>query len=210
MTLRFENAKDWLFPLGSPYDLEKNLGAAYNRSMALLPEGAWGIFIDADAAWTTPVWYRQIAEAIIAQPEAGLFTAVASRIGPRWQRAGDRESHDMNAHVRCGVDRLRIRTLLDVTDTKGLGGVVIVTSKEAWRSVGGFVDGFRCVDHVYHFAQRAAGRRVFVIEGLFVYHRRGTSGDPKLASTTPVAANCPCRGPEQQPSVRVTIPSSAA
>ena len=206
MTPHLESAEEWLYTLGSGYSLTKNLGAAYNRHMALLPEGAWGIFLDHDASWTTPVWYRQIAEAVVARPDAGLFTAVANRIAPRWQRAGNRDSHDMDVHEAIGRDRLRIRTLLDATGTKGIGGVVIVISKEAWRSVGGFVDGMRCVDHRMAFAQRDAGRKVYVIEGLYVYHRRRTSCDPKLLNEVPIAANCPCRGPEKDPTERIALP----
>jgi hypothetical protein len=196
----------WLVP-SQPYALDMNYGRALNEHMDLIPEGAWGCFLDHDAAWTTRDWYRQILEAIAFRPEAGLFTAVASRIGPRWQRAGERDSHDMTRHRAIGEERARSnRTLLDATDTKGIGGVVMVISKDAWRSVGGFVDGMRCVDHMMHFAQRAAGRSIYVIESLYVYHARLTSGDSRLALASPVAAGCPCRGHEETPTSRIDLP----
>lgn len=195
--------------LRMPFDPGMNYGRALNEEMELLPDGDWAIFLDHDAAFTTTRWHPQIEEAIASQPNAGLFTAVTNRIAPRWQRAGDRECHDMAVHRAFGAERAKIRTLLDATDTKGVGGVVMVISKEAWRSVGGFVDGMRCVDHMMHFAQARAGRKVYVIEGLYVYHARITSGDPVAAAAAPLAANCPCRGPERQPMRRIQIPCAA-
>jgi len=191
--------------LRMPWDREMNYGRALNEEMELLPEGDWAIFLDHDAHWTTTAWHRQIEEAIAFQPEAGLFTAVANRIGPKWQQHGPSHSLDDNVLCRIGQERLKLRTLLDVTATKGIGGVVMVISKAAWRDVGGFKDGMGCVDHMMHFAQASAGRRIFVIEGLFVAHRRGTSGT-SAARKMPYASDCPCRGPETMPMLRLTIP----
>lgn len=192
----------------TPFDAGMNLGAAYNRAMELLPEDGWAAFLDHDAAWTTRRWWRQIAEAIAFQPAAGIFTACTNRIAAPWQKAGDPECHDMVRNRRFGEQRMKVRTLLDVTDTRGLGGVVIVTSKRAWRAAGGFVDGMLCVDHRYHFACRDAGLRAYLIEGLFVYHWRRAFGD-ELPADTPRAEGCPCRGPERAPSRRLTLPEVA-
>jgi len=198
--------KGWLVPM-QPYSLTMNYGAALNEAMELVPEGAWACFLDHDAAWTTRDWYRQILEAIAFRPDAGLFTACTNRIAPNWQRAGDWGSHDMDKHRHVGKQRAdHHRFLLDATDTKGIGGVVLVISKDNWRSVGGFVDGLRCVDHMMHFAQRDRGRRVYVMEHVYVYHARLTSGDSKLALASPVAANCPCRGDEETPKHRIPLP----
>lgn len=196
----------WLVPM-QPYALDMNYGRALNEHMELVPEGAWACFLDHDAWWTTLDWYRHILEAVAFKPDAGLFTACTNRIASKWQRAGDWESRDIDAHFRTGEERAKThRTLLDATDTRGIGGVVMVISKEAWRSMGGFVDGMRCVDHRAHFAQRDLGRRIYVIESLYVFHARRTSGNSKLARQAPVAANCPCRGPEREPTERVALP----
>lgn len=189
--------------LRMPFDREMNYGRALNEEMELLPEGDWAIFLDHDAHWLTVHWHSQIEEAVAFQPDAGLFGAMANRIGPKWQQAGPGLLDD---RVLCPVAeerRRKARTLLDVTDTKGIGGVVMVISKTAWREVGGFVDGMGCVDHMMHFAQARAGRKVFIIEGLLVAHRRGTSGN---LNHMPYAKDCPCRGPEQMPMRRMRLP----
>ena len=184
-----------------PFSTEMNLGAAYNQAMTLLPDDAWACFLDHDAIWTTREWYRQIQEAIRAVPDAGALTAMTNRIAAPWQQIGDRDNHDMACHRKFGAARAKVRTLLDVTNTKGMGGVVMVISKRAWQRVGGFVDGMLCVDHKMHFALREMGLRIWLMENLYVYHWRRAFGD-ELPQCTPRAPNCPCRGPEQMPTER--------
>lgn len=189
----------------TPFAEDLNLGKAYNEAMALLPEDGWAVFLDHDAAWTTRRWWHQVREAIDFRPDAGAFTAVTNRIAPRWQQVGDKDNHDIVRHRRYGAERTRVRTLLDITDTMGFGGVVIVISKRAWSGVGGFVDGMLCVDHRMHFALRDAGLRVYLLEGLYVYHWRRANGD-ELPKETPRAKDCPCRGREGMPTVRLQLP----
>jgi GT2 family glycosyltransferase len=189
-----------------PFDPGLNLGRAYNEAMALLPDEAWAVLLDHDMLFTTKDWYRQIAEAIRCQPTAGAFTVMTNRIAAPWQQIGERENHDLAYHYRFGLERTRVRTLLDITGTNGFGGVVIVVSKAAWQAVGGFADGLLCVDHSLHFRLRAAGYRNWLIEGLYVYHRRRAFPGGALPTGTPRAARCPCSGREQLPTVRVTLP----
>jgi GT2 family glycosyltransferase len=188
-----------------PFATDMDLGRAYNEAMALIPDDAWAVLIDHDAMWTTKAWHAQIVEAIARVPDAGLLTAMANRIAAPWQQVGDRERHDMAYHYALGEERRSTRTLLDVTDTKGIGGVVMIISKRAWQDVGGFVRGLLCVDHGMHFALRAARRRVYLIDGLYVYHRRRAFG-AEMPKDTPRAQGCPCRGAEKPPTERLTLP----
>lgn len=197
----------------TPFSLEMNLGAAYNEAMDLLPDGAWAALLDHDIAFTTKLWYRQLQEAIAAAPRPGAITAVTNRIAAPWQRVGtadwvrcdEREAHNMADHYKLGAELANKRTLLDITETKGFGGVVICLSKAAWREVGGFADGLLCVDHSIHFRLAAAGFRNYMHEGLYVYHRRRAFGG-ELPRDTPRAKGCPCSGREKMPTLRVRIP----
>jgi GT2 family glycosyltransferase len=196
----------------TPYALDLNLGASYNAAMALLPnDDDWAVMLDHDILLTTREWYRQIAEAIAFKPAAGAFVAVTNRIDAVWQRAveTDPNNHDVGYHTAIGLDRLKRRTLLDITDTKGFGGVLFAVSKAAWRDAGGFADGLLCVDHSLHFGLRKAGRRVYLLENCYVYHRRRAFiGD--LPADTPRAKHCPCRGPEPTPTIRIALPERLA
>lgn len=188
-----------------PFREDRDLGRAYNEAIALLPADAWAICFDHDAMPTTRFWFSQFREAINFLPAAGAFVAMANRIGPAWQRCGP-AGDDMREHRGFGAGRLAVRTLLDVSDTKGWGGVCFAVSKAMWRQVGGFVEGhLGCTDHDLHFKLQRAGRRSYVIEGLYVYHARISS-----ESRPPVGMNavpgCLCRGPEIVPTARLILP----
>ncbi len=193
----------------TPWSRTMNLGAAYNEAMSRLPEGDWAAFRDHDMMTVTRSWVDQIYEAIAFKPDAGAIVAVTNRIDAAWQRAeeSDRDNHDMGYHVAIGRERLKRRTLLDITDTKGFGGVLFAVSKDAWRAAGGFADGLLCVDHSLHFGLQRAGRRVYLHEGLYCYHLRRAFVGP-LPPDTPRAANCPCRGSELMPTIRIPIPEA--
>lgn len=188
----------------TPFRMDKNLGRAYNESMELLGSDDWAVFLDHDAWWTTPRWYSQISSAIKAVPN-GTFTAVTNNIASSWQRAkaNGLNSEDISQHRRIGTALLQNESILDVTNTAGIGGVVIVISKMNWKLIGGFVDGMFCVDHQMHYALRAAGQKIYLIEGLYVYHARGSSSDRLFVG--PVAKDkngreCHCRRhPEVDP-----------
>jgi GT2 family glycosyltransferase len=191
----------------TPFAEDMNYGRACNEVMALLPEGAWAAIMDHDMMHTTPRWHAMMLRAIAAEPE-GSFTAVTNRIASPWQQAPEAREigDDVVKHRLVGAGRLTRTTLLDVTDTQGWGGVVMLISKDAWRAAGGFVDGMFCVDHMMHYALKAVGRRVWLIEGLYVYHVRGSSTDRETLRSAPKARDragvgCPCR---QVPNVKPT------
>jgi GT2 family glycosyltransferase len=189
----------------TPFASDRNLGSAYNDAMRLLPADGWAVMLDHDAALTTRDWYRQVAEAIAFLPDAGAFVACTNRIAAPWQQVGDRNNHDMVHNRAFGSERMKVRTLLDVTDTQGFGGVAFAISRATWERVGGFVDGMLCVDHHMHFAIRRAGLRVYLLEGWYVYHWRRANGDDP-SRDWPRAKDCPCRGPERNPTKRITLP----
>lgn len=192
----------------TPFAPDMNLGRAYNEAMSLLPPDGWAVLLDHDAMLTTREWNRQVREAIAFMPDAGAFVATCNRIAAPWQKAGNPDSHDVAEHRRFGAERLKVRSLLDVTNTRGFGGVAFALSRRGWEKAGGFVDGMFCVDHRMHFALRDAGLRVWLLEGWYVYHWRRANGDGPPA-TAPYAKDCPCRGREPVPTVRVSLPEVA-
>ena len=195
-----------------PYSLELNLGDQYNRHMALIGDDDWAVFTDHDVIpGLDRDWFHRFAEAIAFKPDAGAFVAVTNRIDAKWQRAeeADTENHDIGYHTEIARARLQRRTLLDITETKGFGGVCFAVSKTGWHEAGGFADGLLCVDHSLHFGLRRAGRRIYLLEHLYVYHRRRAFVGP-LPADTPRAVNCPCRGAEPTPTVRIALPERIA
>lgn len=194
-------------------DADRNLGAAYNREMASLPDGDWALLQDHDALLgLNRQWQAIVLEAIAFKPTAGAFVAVTNRIDAVWQRAAeaDPENHDVLYHTELALARANThRTLLDVTATKGFGGVAFALSKQAWADVGGFSDGLLCVDHSIHFKLQRACRPVYLLENFYVYHRRRAGVGP-LPEDTPRVKGCPCRGREMMPTIRLPLPERRA
>lgn len=171
------------------YDVERNLGSAYNEIMRRLSPGDWVCFLDHDAVFTTRDWYRQLLKAIEEHPEAGLFAAVTNRIGRKQQiPPGAPAGHDMREHRAFGQSLLEQHgtSVRDITRDSPISGVVMMLSVETWQAIGGFKDGFFGVDNRAHRDVAAAGRRVFLLPGLYVYHWYradgvGHEGAPKAA-----------------------------
>jgi GT2 family glycosyltransferase len=145
--------------------------------MALVGANDWVCFLDHDMMFTTPRWHDQLEDAIVTQP-CGSFTAKTNRIYSEWQKVGGlaAESDNLRNHRALGSACDRRLDIMDVTEREpGWGGVLMLISKAAWLDAGGFADGMMCVDHQMHYALRRAGRRIYCISGLYVYHYRGTS-----------------------------------
>ena len=190
-----------------PFARDLNLGRACNEAMERVPDGGWGVLMDHDIHLTTPYWFAQIEEAIACRPDAGAFCVVTNRIASPWQQApeGIAAGDSLEAHYRVGEGRRARRTLTDITCTKGYGGVLQAVSKAAWREAGGYADGMYCVDHSIFFRMKAAGRRIYMIDGLYVLHRR-VSSDRKPPLPAQKWEACPCRGREELPTERIALP----
>lgn len=152
----------------------KDVGAAYNRYMKLLPkDDDWACFIDHDAMWTTEDWFEQLGNILAANPEYGLLTACANRIGNPEQKISNlQDTHDMLYHRAIGR-QLREQgdlTIKDVTNTHCVSGVVILVKKSVWKKAGGFKNGFLGVDNDFHQRVAKAGFKIGVMRGIYVYH----------------------------------------
>lgn len=155
------------------YDTERNLGRAYNETMARLLPGDWCAFLDHDAMFTVRDWYPLLLEAIAANPDAGIITAVTNRVGRKEQIApGCPQGHDLREHFAFGK-KLREQhgsAVRDISRPSPISGVLMCLSRETWQAMGKFRDGFFGVDNAAHRDVVAIGRRVYMMPGLYLYH----------------------------------------
>jgi GT2 family glycosyltransferase/tetratricopeptide (TPR) repeat protein len=151
-----------------------DLGFAYNQLMERIGEDDWACFIDHDACFTTRDWYAQLERIVAAAPEPCLLTCRTNRVGSPWQRVPgiDPNHHGMDYHRQIGSQLAGDcgERLTDVTMESLMSGVVILLSKRTWRLLGGFTSGFLGVDNRLHERARQLGARVFLMEGVYVYH----------------------------------------
>jgi hypothetical protein len=170
-----------------PYAEDMNLGAAHNQFMELLPEDGWGCILDHDVMFTTRDWHRQLTAAVLTKPE-GCFGGVTNRIKCPFQLLDDGKhikNHDIKYHREIGKRLLaEPQTLLDVTDHhRTPAGFLMCLSKQAWRDAGKFPDGLHLMDKRMWEALHAVGRRIYIIQQLYLYHWHrggGPDADPYM------------------------------
>jgi len=152
---------------------KKDVGSTYNRYMELLNDDEWVCFLDHDAMFTTPDWFKHLENIIKSNPEYGLLTACTNRIGNPEQRIAKLEdTHDIMYHRAIGK-RLQTQcgtAVNDVTHTHCISGVVMAVNKSTWKKAGGFKSGFLGVDNDFHLRVKKVGVKVGVAKGLYVYH----------------------------------------
>ncbi len=158
-----------------PYNTEGNLGKAYNSFMELIGEEDWACFLDADATFTTRNYYTYMLEAIENNPQVGLFTCMTNRIGCGYQKFKEisTENHDIKYHRQVGleINKKYYNEVIDITSSRPyLSGVVILISKQTWKKVKGFKDGFLGVDNDIHLRCKDNSIKVGLLKGLYVYH----------------------------------------
>lgn len=159
-----------------PEEKEKDLGYAYNQAMERVNDDDWICFLDHDAMFTTPDWYKQMEEIIRDYPDGGIYTVYTNRIGCPWMIAPnvDVHIHDQLYHRKKGkeISDQYWCQIEDKSDVKFdlMSGVVILTSKKTWKEVGGFKGGFLGVDNDYHVRMRKHNKRVILMKGIYVYH----------------------------------------
>ncbi len=54
----------------------------------------------------------------------------------------------------------------------------MLLSKQAWQDAGGFPEGLHYLDRMMWMALRLTGRRILVIQGLYLYHWHRGAGEP--------------------------------
>jgi len=155
----------------------KNLGKAYNRFMAILPNDEdYAIFLDHDAMFTTYEWYKYIEMVLDMHKDIALFTGVTNRIMCPYQTAKNInvDSNDIEYHRKVG-QQLQKKHGLEVTDITNekvrISGVLMILQKRAWKKSGGFIEkGILGVDNEIHSALRKVDEKVYLLKGLYVYH----------------------------------------
>lgn len=151
---------------------EGSYGAWMNEIMESAP-CEWVMFHDHDIYLANRNWYKIIEDSINARPDAGLFTCVTNRIGnPQQKVKVDRTNNDIKYHMQLAQEIEKVTPeLTDVTLMRKISGLIMVTSKTAWKKTNGFrTGGYIGVDNHYHGEIARAGHKIYLINNLYVYH----------------------------------------
>ena len=169
-----------------PWNSDKNIGKSYNQHMSLIGTNDWGCFLDGDAVHTTTYFGSRIEDIIKTNPNFSLFTCYTNRIGCSYQLApgSNWNSNDMGLHRNFGetIWNKNTTSVLDITNSSEMSGVLILIKKSTWEQVGGFKEEkMLTVDNDIHRKVKNLGGKVGLMKGIYVQHwyRGGNINDRK-------------------------------
>ncbi|MEN9581912.1 MAG: hypothetical protein RJA70_4921, partial [Pseudomonadota bacterium] len=172
--------KLYVFVAYAPPEYEQDIGRTYNDYMAMIEDGAYALFVDHDAMFCSPDWWRLVYQLMLGNDGVEcLIVGRTNRIGNPYQRVGVlADTHRASAHTTLA--RLLAETQRDwsanVSGMDSTSGVILMLNKETWKQTP-FTSGFLKVDNRMHIAFRDSGRVVLMPSSLYVYHFYRADGD---------------------------------
>lgn len=155
------------------YDLEANIGRAYNMHIKHLPDDAWIVISDHDSNFLIPDFGKQLHDIIEKHgKEYALFGCVTNRLRGLHQLHNNEFSSnfDMKHHFKIACDLFRDRYAA-VEETTGVAGVMLMFSKQTWAKVGGFRERDIACDTAFNKAIFKAGiGKIGLMKGVYLYH----------------------------------------
>lgn len=177
-----------------PYSTEKNIGKAYNETMALLGDNDHACFRDGDTMWLTPDYGVHLAEYVRLYPNA-VLTCWTNRINEKAEQQFNyayrrtlnplsvcggalRDCIDITIHLEVAKNQLG--ELYKVTPLHGfVSGFCMVVPKSVWNGHK-FAEkqpyedrgphALLGIDNDYTNRIRAAGIQVLRMDGIFMWH----------------------------------------
>lgn len=157
-----------------PYREDKNLGRAYNEALASIGDNDWACLCDLDTCFLTPDAGTILHQYALRFPHAGLLTCFTNRISPlsKMQLLNESLSNDfdMISHARLAEEQKKY--LYQVTQVdRDISGMVMMISRKIWLHHP-FPEDAQClgVDTYYNRRIRSAGKKIFRMDGLYVFH----------------------------------------
>lgn len=156
----------------TPFASDKNLGAAYNRYMELIPNDEdWVCFTDADTMFLCPDFGQQILNVVRKYPEAGMFTCYTNRVGNTAQLYGGVMSSvtDIRYHRKL-AQQVWLKNKTNVIRlSKPISGHMMIIRKGIWKETK-FVNGLLGVDNKISEALLKKKLPVYLMKGVYLLH----------------------------------------
>ena len=167
-----------------PYEPECQLAHAYNRAMETTT-APWVLLLDQDIFFCNPNWYQMCLDVIgqLQESRVGLITCVTNgihRANKTTQKAERIVRSDcIEKHVEVAKYLYRkYKTQVRKIDWRKITGFFMLIKKEVWKEIK-FQDqgaGLGYVDWDFSTRLLRAGYEIYLVPGLYVYHRRGLRG----------------------------------
>lgn len=158
-----------------PYEPGKKLALAYNRAMENTT-APWVLLLDHDVSLVNPQWYDICLKVIdnLKNTNVGLITCVTRGKARSFQLVQATNHDQMNAHIQSAFEiYAHWGDKVEKVETT-ITGFFMLIKREAWEKVQ-FQEVGHGVDKVdIDFSSRLlkAGYEIYVMKGLYVFHRR--------------------------------------
>jgi GT2 family glycosyltransferase len=157
-----------------------DLGSAMNEVMKRARIDDWVCFLDTDAMFANREYYNVLTEAIDTYKDAGYFLGMTNRlVGAQVVPGVDNENHDICYHRDFGTmlaDKYR-DVAVEYTGENPATMLGLTISKRHWEAVGGFCRGWEGVDNDIFHKTREAGKKIYLLPALYIYHWYRADGD---------------------------------
>lgn len=155
-----------------PYRQDKDLGAAYNRAMEMIPDGGHACLMDIDAMFLTPQQPAIIEQYVEKYPEA-VLTCYTNRISPLSRQLfnGHLNSNpDIKTHIGCAAT-LQTKPMKVRMIGNAISGFLMIVPKSVWKKVP-FVEGIGCLGVDTQFSRELHKRQIpiLLMETIYVFH----------------------------------------
>lgn len=132
----------------------------------------WVLIHDHDIFFVHPKWFDMVCGNIKKADNPGLLSCVTNRIGnPHQKVMGIKDSDDLFYHYEIALDLENKESPIEAT--RPISGLMMVTSKTAWKAAGGFRSQKTIIglDNDYHKRVEAAGFKAYLMPNVYVYHK---------------------------------------
>ena len=157
-----------------PFDLDKNLGRAYNKAFEDVEERDWVCLMDHDVLLLTSDAVNIMDEYTRSYPATGIFTCYTNRIHPL---SADQLLHgkisdntDVSFHMQLAYNQKRFG--VQVTEINHvISGFLMLVSKRTWNKIK-FPEHGKClgVDNLFTQAVLNEGKKIYRMDSLYVWH----------------------------------------
>ena len=156
----------------NPFDLNKNIGKAYNEYLSSLnaQDDDWIVMQDGDILYLTGDWGKRIHDALVLDGDKfGLVGCYTNRLRSKHQLHKNEFSYDLN--VRNHYEIAMSYQDEGIQEIKQyIAGFFMAFQYKTWKAVKGFEENSIVFDTMFNVRVRDLGLKVGLIRSLYVFH----------------------------------------
>jgi len=160
--------------VATPYRCDRNLGAAYNSLMRMIPDSDYACLCDYDVLFLLSDTIKHMHEYVAKYPDIDVFTCFANRshVNSKQQLLGETVSNDTDLTRHIAKALKQKDHLYNVTELQGnISGYLMLISKRIWNEIP-FVEDLKClgVDTIFSMRLREKRKKIYRMDGIYIWH----------------------------------------